>query len=1214
MPRERHGNGGTTLSTLAACLMLSAVWAAQPNEYIPRPSNVGTRLPSVHRESHRERGPRGPGGNHDLQYHEFEENRMNTGDGVYEAKTLRASQTFAPAHHNDAGGLAVRAPDQAAMPSAPISDRSLQDWVMEDMILMATVDGSLQAKDRRTGQHRWDLGVDYPMVETTYNREGLAEDDPLTHLYWIIEPSQDGAIYLMSAPHPGWHGGLSRIDKTVSDLVDLSPYLVNGGTTAAMVYTAEKSTSMFTFDAKTGTLLASFGSGKQNTEDKTTCYLKNSFGDRSPSQETVCKVEGTISLGLKTYTIWIQRPDGTPLCTIKYSEWISNSRDGDLRSQYAQSMDQSYVYTSYDGRVMALKSQEGTSKPLWSQQLSNPTVRVFDVIRPANSELRDTELVLLPQPLSSPHGVSTANAKQDIGRVYVNQTAQGSLFAMSELKYPSVTAGAKDADCSTPRWLEELNAGLKVTGDALLQAFVGAHQEGEFYAYKEGAVTSRPPFLMAGIEAPKSSPPMNGVVFRNEEKLPSTLPAHPNPQPANSFTSSFHKGYLALLFIAFASSLYYYRSILQRTPILQANGPALTTSTSPEPVVPEVVREAVKDASSQVIPQDRAADSLVEHVATGVSTAPNTIDEDKGQPIADVDAPLAEVKSEPVVELETEDNNITDAADREPSTAKVTILEPTISRGSEDGESATATEKKKARRGQRGGKTHRRKNKNKQAEIDGDGSVDTIVEKVLESNKKADPEKLQPDAVATQTKGDPTSVRDGEMRIGNLTVFMDAILGYGSHGTRVFRGRFGDRDVAVKVMLKEFFDVASQEVSLLQESDDHRNVVRYYDKESAGGFHYIALELCPATLADVVSRQLEYLDLVGANGLNRVDALHQVTRGIHYLHSLKIVHRDIKPENILVAPGKKRVTRPDVIPLPRMLISDFGLCKKLEVNQSSFRATTAHAAGTSGWRAPELLVDDDDADNTAPGPHSTNSEPIILDTETNRRATRAIDIFALGCLFFFVLSGGNHPFDGSAREGQYFREGNIIKGRYDLSDLAILGDYRGEAEDLIGRMISREPKARPDAGQILAHPFFWQASERLEFLCAVSDQFEAEPRDPPSYELQTLEDIAPLVLKDCGGDFLSKLPQAFIATLAKQRKYQGGRMLDVLRALRNKKNHYDDMPPNVKAITGNLPEGYLLFWTTRFPLLLMGCHQVVKDCGWDMNDRFKRYYTPPNDE
>ena len=67
-------------------------------------------------------------------------------------------------------------------------------------------------------------------------------------------------------------------------------------------------------------------------------------------------------------------------------------------------------------------------------------------------------------------------------------------------------------------------------------------------------------------------------------------------------------------------------------------------------------------------------------------------------------------------------------------------------------------------------------------------------------------------------------------------------------------------------------------------------------------------------------------------------------------------------------------------------------------------------------------------------------------------------------------------------------------------------------------------------------------------------------------------------------------------------------MLDLLRALRNKRNHYEDMPDEVKRRVGPLPGGYLQFWTTRFPKLLMACDEVVRECRLEETDRFRGYY------
>lgn len=45
---------------------------------------------------------------------------------------------------------------------------------------------------------------------------------------------------------------------------------------------------------------------------------------------------------------------------------------------------------------------------------------------------------------------------------------------------------------------------------------------------------------------------------------------------------------------------------------------------------------------------------------------------------------------------------------------------------------------------------------------------------------------------------------------------------------RIFRGKFDNRDVAVKRLLPECFTFADREVELLRESDQHSNVIRYF--------------------------------------------------------------------------------------------------------------------------------------------------------------------------------------------------------------------------------------------------------------------------------------------------------------------------------------------------------------------------------------------------
>jgi len=168
--------------------------------------------------------------------------------------------------------------------------------------------------------------------------------------------------------------------------------------------------------------------------------------------------------------------------------------------------------------------------------------------------------------------------------------------------------------------------------------------------------------------------------------------------------------------------------------------------------------------------------------------------------------------------------------------------------------------------------------------------------------------------------------------------------------------------------------------------------------------------------------------------------LLQTTEGLAYLHGLGIVHRDIKPNNILIFVPDETGTK------PVMKLADFGISKVLKADDNDFTNTSVtNPNGTKGWMPAEVYKEE--------------------------RLDSKVDVWALGCIFAYVLCEGKHPFgeDVITRIDLIRKEKAMLMEKRDMGLFYL---YDSQAFAVITPMLRTDPSKRPTVEDVLKHPFF----------------------------------------------------------------------------------------------------------------------------------------------
>ncbi|KAJ3363337.1 hypothetical protein GGF31_001002 [Allomyces arbusculus] len=313
-------------------------------------------------------------------------------------------------------------------------------------------------------------------------------------------------------------------------------------------------------------------------------------------------------------------------------------------------------------------------------------------------------------------------------------------------------------------------------------------------------------------------------------------------------------------------------------------------------------------------------------------------------------------------------------------------------------------------------------------------------------------------------------------------------LGKGNYGY-VYRGRvrsLGNIMAAVKVVFLKESELKEtwQEVEILRECH-HPNIVGLYTTYMQGLYLWIAMENCGGgsvdTLYSLIPKPLteEAISVIIAESV----------KGLAYFHQTNHIHRDIKAGNLLLTESGE------------VKLADFGVsarCKGPNVRANSF-------IGTPFWMAPEVIRSENDRNNW-------------YDTKS--------DIWSMGIMVIELADkcpplADIHPFTAL----KIILQGSQPIGLKNAKKRTKL------LNEFIQYCLTRDPRQRPSADDLLQHPFLLKAEglrgkELVADLVQKAKQVRAKKKAGQRIDIDFDDDPSKYAVQQSDGQDIGQSPAA----------------------------------------------------------------------------------------
>ena len=234
-------------------------------------------------------------------------------------------------------------------------------------------------------------------------------------------------------------------------------------------------------------------------------------------------------------------------------------------------------------------------------------------------------------------------------------------------------------------------------------------------------------------------------------------------------------------------------------------------------------------------------------------------------------------------------------------------------------------------------------------------------------------------------------------------------------------------------------DYIRSEINILKKLS-HPNIVRIYEFYETDNYFYLINEFCQGgQLCDYINNYI-----LSENQLCVI--FYQVFSGLIYLHENNILHGDLKPENILISSVEKNLEINEEYAWIKII--DFGTAKIFHktINKKD------DIVGTLYFISPEVF--------------SYNYD----------KYDEKSDIWSIGVILYKALTK-KYPFIGkNENETIYY----IIEKDYDDKNEMLL-NYSEELQDLVKKLLMKDPNKRPSAKEALNHKWFKKFDGRRIF-------------------------------------------------------------------------------------------------------------------------------------